>query len=43
MSNDKFTMASSLALITGHGDFTIAHLDRLPLLTTTSLNCVYLI
>ena len=28
MSNGKFTMASSLSFITGHGKFTIAHLEK---------------
>ena len=38
MSNDKFTMASSLAFITGHGDFTIAHLDWLLPLVRIAFN-----
>ena len=40
MGNGKFTMASFLAFTTSHGEFTVAYLDQLLLLTTTSLNCI---
>ena len=40
MGNVKFTMASCLAFITEHCEFTIAHFDSLLLLITTSLKCL---
>ena len=43
MGNGKFTIASVLTFITGHSEFTVAHFDWLLLMTTTSLNCIYLI
>ena len=43
MGSGKFTMASSWVFITINSEFTIAHLDWFLLLTTTSLNCIYLI
>ena len=43
MGNGKFIMASFLAFITNHSEFTVAYLDWSLLLTSTSFNCIELI
>ena len=43
MGNGKFTVTSFVVFITNHSEFIVAHLDRLLLLTTSSLNCIQLI